>query len=104
MACYVPGCLGNYNFDNIALIARKRFIDGCNTIDLMRNAKTHREKEEIALVAMLDLNDGTVTDLKLDCNHAGTCKVTNCRILLKKMIKENLVHKSKSLDQPESSA
>jgi serine/threonine protein phosphatase PrpC len=44
MACYVPGCIGNYNFANIALFARKRFIEGCNTIDLMRNARTHREK------------------------------------------------------------
>ena len=67
MACYVRGCLGNYNFAKIALFARKRFIEGCNTIDLMRNARTHLEKEEIALVAMLDLNDKTVTDLRLDC-------------------------------------
>ena len=93
MVCYNPGCLGNYNFDNIALFARKRFIEGCNTIDLMKNAKTHREKEEIALVAMLDLNDRAVTDLKLDCKHVGTCKVTSCRNLLKKMIAESLVQK-----------
>ena len=62
----------------------------------MRNARTHREKEEIALVAMLDLNDKTVTDLNLDCKHAGTCKVTKCRNLLKKMIKEGLVQKKNS--------
>jgi len=98
MACYVSGCLGNYNFDNIALFARKRFIEGCNTIDLMRNARTHREKEEIALVAMLDLNDRTVTDLKLDCNHAGTCKVTHCRNQLKKMINEGLDQEINLLD------
>ncbi len=91
MTCYVPGCLGNYNFDSIALFARKRFIEGCNTIDLMKNARTRREKEEIALVAMLDLNDRAVSDLKLDCKHAGTCKVTICRNLLKRMIKEDLV-------------
>ena len=98
MACHVSGCLGNYNFDNIARFARKRFIEGCNTIDLMRNARTHREKEEIALVAMLDLKDRTVTDLKLDCNHAGTCKVTNCRNRLKKMINEGLDQKINSPD------
>jgi len=81
MPCYVPGWLGNYNFANIALFARKRFIDGYNTIDLMRNARTHREKEEVALVAMLDLNDKTVTDLRLECKYTGTCKATNCRNL-----------------------
>ena len=98
MACNIPACPGNYNFANIALSARNRFIDGRPTIELRRNARTHREKEEIALVAMLDLNDRTVTDLKLDCNHAGTCKVTNCRSLLKKMINEGLDQKNNSLE------
>ncbi len=97
MACYVSGCLGNYNFANLALFARKRFIEGCNTIDLMRNAGTHREKEEIALVAMLDLNNKTVIDLRLDCKHAGTCKFTNCRNLLSKMVEEGPVQNNNSL-------
>jgi len=97
MAYYVPGCIGNYNFAIIALFARIRFIEGCNTIDLMRNARTHREKEEFALVVMLDLNDKTVTDLKLDCKHASTCKITICRNLLIKMINESLDQKNNSL-------
>jgi len=66
MAYYVPGCIGNYNFAIVTLFARIRFIEGCNTIDLMRNARTRREKEEIALVAMLDLNDRAISDLNLD--------------------------------------
>jgi hypothetical protein len=97
MAYYVPGCIGNYNFAIVALFARIRFIEGCNTIDLMRNASTHREKEEIALVVMLDLNDKTVTDLKLDCKHAGTCEITICRNLLIKMINKGLDQKNNSL-------
>ena len=97
MACCVPGCIGNYNFANIALFTRLRFIEDCNTIDLMTNARTHREKEEIALVAMLDLSDKTVTDLGLDCKHAGACTVTHCRNLLKKMIAEGLVQKNNFL-------
>jgi hypothetical protein len=90
MACYILGCLGSYDFDNIAHFARKRFIEGCNTIDLMTRARTPREKEEIALVAMLDLDDETVTDLKLDCKRAGKCEVSSCRDLLKEMINEDL--------------
>ena len=97
MAYYVPGCIGNYNFAIVALFARIRFIDGCNTIDLMRNAQTHREKEEIALVVILDLNDKTVTDLKLDCKHAGTCEITTCRNLLIKMINKGLDQKNNPL-------
>lgn len=91
MAFCILGCMGSYDFDKIAHFARKRFIEGCNTIDLMTKARTHREREEIALVAMLDLDDETVTDLKLNCEHAGKCKVTSCRSLLKEMINESLV-------------
>ena len=97
MECYVPGCLSNYNFANLELFARNQFIEGCNTIDLMRNARTYREKEEIALVAMLDLSNKTVTDLRLDCKHADTCKSTHCRNLLNKIVKEGLVKKNNSL-------
>jgi len=97
MTCYNPGCLGNYDFDNITLFAQKRFIDGYNTIELMEKACSDREKEEIALVAMLDLNDNTITDLELNCKHADICKVTNCRNLLKQMIKEGLAIKNNSL-------
>jgi hypothetical protein len=42
--------MGNYDFDHIAFFAKKRFVEGCNTIELLGAAKTEREKEEIALV------------------------------------------------------
>ena len=90
MACYNPGCLGNYDFDHIAFFARKRFVEGYNTIELMEQAESDREKEEIALVCMLDVEDDTIHDLKLSCRYNGECKVTNCRTKLKKMIEEEL--------------
>ena len=83
MACNVPDCPGNYKFANIAQSARNRFIDGRPTIDLRRNARTHRANEEITLVAMLDLNDRTVTDLKLDCKYTRNSK-SFCRITYQK--------------------
>ncbi len=54
-----------------------------STIDSMRNARTHREKEKIALVAMLDLDDRTVTDLKLDFKQFRNTK-SFCRIICHK--------------------
>ena len=88
MVCRNPGCLGNYDFDHIALHARKRFIDGIDTISLLQQATSQREKEEIALVSLLDVDDDQVRDLQLSCQHAGQCQVTNCRTKLKKMIEE----------------
>jgi hypothetical protein len=90
MACHNPGCLGNYDFDQIARFARKRFIEGCLTVDLLAQARSQREKEEIALVCMLDVADDQVRDLQLSCRHDGHCKVTSCRRKLKAMITAEL--------------
>ena len=84
------GCIGDYDFDNIAAFARKRFVEGYNTIELMEQAKTDREKEEIALVAMLDLDDNTVQDLQLFCQYTDSCQLSNCRDLLKQLIEKDL--------------
>ncbi len=86
MVSHIPECMGSYNFDNIALFARKRFIEGCNTIDLMAAAKTQREKEEIALVCMLHVADDKIQNLGLFCRHASKCKVMDCRERLINMI------------------
>ena len=90
MVCRTPGCLGNYDFDQIAFFARKRFVEGYDTITLMELAKSDREKEEIALVAMLDIDDGVIKDLELCCRHAEECEVTICREKLKKMLEDDL--------------
>lgn len=90
MVCHNPGCMGDYDFDKIALFARKRFVEGINTVELMEQANSDREKEEIALVAMMDLEEQTVKDLELTCVHADKCKITNCRSLLKQLIDDLL--------------
>jgi len=82
--------MGNYNFDNIVFYAIKRFVEGCNTIELLDAAKSEREKEEIALVCLLHLDDDTIDDLNLCCDCAGQCKTIYCRNKLKKIIKEKL--------------
>ena len=90
MVCYNPGCLGNYDFDHIALFARKRFIEGNDTMTLMEQAQTEREKEEIALVCMLDIEDDQIRDLNLICKYSDTCKLTNCREKLRNLISQEL--------------
>lgn len=92
MSCHNEGCMGNYDFEHIARHARKRFIDGYSTIELLQQARSEQEKEEIALVCMLDIDDGVVENMQLSCRHAGECQVTNCRSLLKEMIEKELEH------------
>lgn len=83
-----PSCLGDYDFERIALFAHKRFIEGVETITLMEHAATEREKEEIALVCMLDVEDDMVRDLHLDCRYKEKCEVTNCRTVLRQLIEK----------------
>lgn len=88
--CHNPACLGTYNFEHIAHYARKRFVDGCDTVALLEQAKSESEKEEIALVCMLDVEDDKIRDIGLSCRHASHCKVTDCRARLKKLIEDDL--------------
>jgi len=90
MSCHVPGCMGNYDFDDIVEFAIRRFVDGFSTIDLLEQASTEREKEEIALVSLLDVEDDNIRDLHLCCKHSAHCKVLDCRARLKRIIEQEL--------------
>lgn len=57
MVSHIPECMGDYDFDKIAFYAKKRFVEGCSTIELMAAAKTQRDKEEIALVSLLHVTN-----------------------------------------------
>ena len=90
MVCRVPGCLGDYDFDEIVGFARKRFLEGCDTVSLLQQAETQCEKEEIALVSLLSVDDDNIRDLQLSCRHQSKCSVMDCRDRLKKMLKKEL--------------
>lgn len=81
-------CLGDYNFSRIAEYAKKRFIDGISTVTLLTQATTEREREEIALVCLLDIEDAEVHDLQLTCQYAHNCKIDFCRDVLRKLIQD----------------
>ena len=98
MSCSNSKCIGNYDFEQIASYAKKRFVDGVNTIELMDSAKSELEKEEIALVGLLDIDDDEILELKLSCKYAGKCKTIDCRDRLKKIIDVELNKKSSSID------
>lgn len=90
MSCIKPECLGNYDFDKIAYFARMKFIEGYSTIELLKLATSECEKEEIALVCLLDVDDDKIRDLQLTCKYSEDCMSLDCRERLKKMIEEEL--------------
>ena len=89
-ACHIPDCMGNYDFEKIVFFAKKRYIEGCNTTELMEAAKTEREKEEIALVSLLHVKNDQIQDLQLTCIHTDTCKVIDCRERLINMLEKEI--------------
>lgn len=93
MTCLVQGCLGNYDFEHIVVYAIRRFVEGFSTIALLEQAKTEREKEEIALVSLLDVDDDNIRDLHLCCANSVHCKVIDCRDRLKRMIEDELARR-----------
>lgn len=93
MSCHVPGCLGNYDFDHIVAFAIQRFVEGFSTMALLEQARTEREKEEIALVSLLDLEDNNIRDLHLCCANSAQCKVIDCRDRLKRMIEDEIARR-----------
>lgn len=54
-----------FDFDHLAYFAYKRYIEGVQTIELMEQANSDREKEEIALVALLDVQ----ADMSIVLSH-----------------------------------
>lgn len=85
-----PDCMGQYNFDHIVQFAKMRFIDGHSTIHLLLQAKTETEREEVALVCMLDIDDDIVTNIELNCRYSRECKVKDCRDRLRGLIETRL--------------
>lgn len=96
MACKTPGCLGNYDFEHIAVMAKKRFIEGIDTITLMQCAKTEREKEEIVLIALLNVEDEQIQQIQLACPYQFSCQVADCQQRLKTFLEPLL----KQPDEP----
>jgi hypothetical protein len=90
MVCKKVECLGNYDFDKIAYFARMKFIEGYSTIELLKLASSQYEKEEIALVCLLDVDDDKIHELQLTCKYAGECISVTCREKLKRLIEEEL--------------
>ena len=86
MSCKTPGCQGSYDFEHVALMAKKRFIEGIDTITLMQQAKTEREKEEIVLIALLNVEDEQIKQIQITCPHQLSCHVVDCQQRLKLLL------------------
>lgn len=84
------GCFCRYSINELAVIARKKFVEHRSTMDLMASAKSTIEMDEVAIVSLFDVNDETLTDLMKNKLEDERCSVVSCRKMLKRQI-ESLI-------------
>lgn len=89
MANHLPKCMGQYDFAAVAEFARQRFIEGVDTISLLSKARSEREKEEIILVSLLDIDDDIVKNIQLRCRYADQCDIEDCRKRMRCRLEQN---------------
>lgn len=90
MPCQNAGCLRQYRYEQIAHYARKRYVDGIGTIELMSNARSDEEKSLIALASLLDLDDDRIRELRPYCNHECQQMMFDLRDRLRIMVEDLL--------------
>ena len=86
MRCSNPACINRYRYKQIAFYARRRYVDGVNTIVLLCDAKSEGEKALIILASLLDLDDGRVRELIPGCSRKCQCRMLALRDRLRAMI------------------
>jgi len=65
MAKSISNGLAGLNFYHLVYYAHKKFYEGIPTIELLKQASTEQEREEISLVALLEVE----RDLTLELKH-----------------------------------
>ena len=80
-------CFGKYYILEFLPIVQKKFVDGFSTVELLKEAQNDEEKDKVAIVALLDLDDGTVMHMLSDKKNGNEdFDILSCRNWLKKML------------------
>jgi len=90
MPCQKTGCLRQCSYEQLAYYARKRYVDGIGTIELLRNARSDEDKSLIALASMLDLDDDRIRELKPYCSRECQSLMFEMRDRLRAMVEDSL--------------
>lgn len=90
-----PKCFCKYDAHELQGIGYKKLVQGVPTVELIKSAKSPREKELISVVSMLDL-DSVVADIMIREKMSGeSCNVLACRENLRERLFKLLEAKKK---------
>jgi hypothetical protein len=86
----IPGrCFCQIAMDDLIGWARKRFLEGLSTVQLLATAKNPQEREAVGIVALLDVSDEELARV-LSPLRASDCNVLACREHVRKWLGEML--------------
>ncbi len=82
----LPGrCFCQVAMDDLMGWARKRYLEGLSTVQLLGMAKSRQEKEAVGIVALLDVPDEELVRV-LSPLRASDCNVLACREHVRKWL------------------
>ena len=79
-------CFCRYRVDELARLAKVKFIELHSTVDMMENAGNDTERAEVAIISLLDVDDATLREVMEGKLEDGECNVVSCRRMLKRQI------------------
>ncbi len=82
----VKGCFCKYSVNELAGIAKKKFVDHRSTVDLMESASSETEMDEVTIISLFDVDDAVLVDLMKGKLEDERCSVVSCRKMLKRQI------------------
>lgn len=83
-------CFCEYDLDDLIDVGYKRYVKNIPTVELMEKAISEKEKDEICLISMLDIDEDNLAEVMGDLIVDEKCHILSCRRLLRKQIGKKL--------------
>jgi len=83
-------CFCNYDLDELIELGYKKYVKNIPTVELMKEATSEKEKDEICVISMLDVDDDKLEEVMSDMLEDEKCNVLSCRKLLRRQIRKKL--------------
>lgn len=79
-------CFCHYDVRDLLVLAKEKFHNKRKTVDMMHEARSDEERNRVAILALLDLDDEQVLRVLADRIEGPNCDILSCRDMLRKQI------------------
>ena len=83
-------CFCEYDIDELIDLGYRRYVKNIPTVELMNEAISEKEKDEVCVISMLDIDDDKLEEVMGDMTADKKCNIISCRRLLRKQICKKL--------------